>query len=159
MRFRRHGACSTSRPSSASACGPSGPASSTSQNSHAGFEATLHADARRYDTASLSREAAAFSLAATRVLDRAGFDAVHARAAALATRLADTLTERGRTVAPRGATTLVTWEDPDPPATRERLAAAGVVVRDLPGTRYLRASVGAWNDERDLERLLSAAAP
>ena len=136
-----------------------GPSFFNFENSHAGFEATLHADARRYDTASLSREAAAFSLAATRVLDRAGFDAVYARAAALATRLADTLTERGRTVAPRGATTLVTWEDPDPPATRERLAAAGVVVRDLPGTRYLRASVGAWNDERDLERLLSAAGP
>jgi selenocysteine lyase/cysteine desulfurase len=126
---------------------------------HAGFEATLHADARRYDTASLSREATAFSLAATRVLDGVGLDAVHARAAALAAQLAQTLAERGRTVAPRGATTLVTWEDEDPPATRQRLADAGVVVRDLPGTRYLRASVGAWNDERDLERLVSAAAP
>ena len=28
--------------------------------------------------------------------------------------------------------------------------------RNLPGTRYLRASVGAWNDESDLERLLAA---
>jgi L-cysteine/cystine lyase len=129
------------------------------EDSHAGFEATLHTDARRYDTASLSREAAAFSLAAARVLDGAGFPAVHARAAALAAELADTLTERGRTVAPRGATTLVTWEDADPPATRRRLADAGVVVRDLPGTPYLRASVGAWNDESDLERLVRAAAP
>jgi histidinol-phosphate/aromatic aminotransferase/cobyric acid decarboxylase-like protein len=49
----------------------------------------------------------------------------------------------------------VAWEDPDPPAARERLAAAGVVVRDLPGTRFVRASVGAWNDEDDLERLLA----
>jgi selenocysteine lyase/cysteine desulfurase len=129
------------------------------QDSHAGFEATLQADARRYDTASLSREAAAFSLAATRVLHGAGFDAVHARATGLAARLADALAERGRTVAPRGATTLVTWEDADPAATRQRLAGAGVIVRDLPGTRYLRASVGAWNDESDLERLVSAAAP
>jgi L-cysteine/cystine lyase len=129
------------------------------EDSHAGFEATLHTDARRYDTASLSREAAAFSLAATRVLDGAGFDAVHARAAGLAQQLADTLAERGRTVAPRGTTTLVTWEDADPAATRRRLADAGVVVRDLPGTSYLRASVGAWNDESDLERLVSAAVP
>jgi selenocysteine lyase/cysteine desulfurase len=133
-----------------------GPSFLNFQDSHAGFEATLHTDARRYDTASLSREAAAFSLAATRVLDGAGFGAVHARGTALAAQLADTLAEHGRTVAPRGATTLVAWEDPDPPATRERLAAAGVVVRDLPGTRYVRASVGAWNDERDLERLVSA---
>ena len=128
-------------------------------DSHAGFEATLHTDARRYDTASLSRESAAFSLAATRVLDGAGLDAVHARATGLAARLADALAERGRTVAPRGATTLVTWEDADPAATRQRLADAGVIVRDLPGTPYLRASVGAWNDESDLERLVSAAAP
>jgi selenocysteine lyase/cysteine desulfurase len=129
------------------------------EDSHAGFEATLHADARRFDTASLSREAAAFSLAATRLLDDTGLQAVHARAAALAADLADSFKQRGRTVAPRGPSTLVTWEDPDAPATRERLAGAGVVVRDLPGTPYLRASVGAWNDETDLDRLLSAAVP
>jgi L-cysteine/cystine lyase len=116
----------------------------------------LHADARRFDTASLSREAAAFSLASTRLLAAAGLDAVHDRAAALAARLADALAERGRTVAPRGTTTLVAWEDPDPAATGARLAAAGVVVRDLPGTPLLRASVGAWNDESDLQRLLDA---
>ena len=81
---------------------------------------------------------------------------MHARAAALAARLADALAARGRTVAPRGDTTLVAWEDPDPLATRDRLAAAGIVVRDLPGTPYVRASVGAWNDESDLERLLAA---
>ena len=33
---------------------------------------------------------------------------------------------------------------------------AGVVVRHLPDTPYVRASVGAWNDESDLERLLAA---
>ena len=129
------------------------------EDSHAGFEATLHADARRYDTASLSREALAFSLAATRLLDRAGLDAVHARATALAAALAERLAERGSTIAPRGPTTLVSWEEHDPAAARDRLAAAGVVVRNLPGTRYVRASVGAWNDESDLERLLSAMAP
>jgi selenocysteine lyase/cysteine desulfurase len=128
-------------------------------DSHAGFEATLHNDARRYDTASLSREAVAFSLAAARLLDRTGLGAVGSRGAQLAAELAGLLAERGRTVAPRGETTLVSWEDPDPPGARQRLADAGVVVRDLPGTSYLRASVGAWNDESDLERLLSAAVP
>jgi selenocysteine lyase/cysteine desulfurase len=126
------------------------------EDSHAGFDARLHADARRFDTASLSREAAAFSLTATRVLTAAGLDAVHARAADLANRLTDELTARGHTVAPRDATTLVAWQDPNPPASRERLADAGIIVRDLPGTPYLRASVGAWNDAGDLERLLDA---
>ena len=61
-------------------------------------------------------------------------------------------------MAPRDDTTLVAWEDRDPPTSRDRLAADGVLVRDLPGTPYLRASVGAWNDERDLERLLAGLA-
>src|SRR3712207_7489412 len=50
-------------------------------------------------------------------------------------------------VAPRARTTLVAWEDAEPAVTRDRLAAAGVIVRNLPQTSYLRASVGAWNDE------------
>jgi selenocysteine lyase/cysteine desulfurase len=126
------------------------------EDSHAGFDARLHADARRFDTASLSREAATFSLTATRVLTAAGLDAVHARAADLANRLTDELTARGHTVAPRDATTLVAWQDRNPPASRQRLADAGIIVRDLPGTPYLRASVGSWNDDGDLERLLDA---
>ena len=136
-----------------------GPSFGSFADHHARFDASLHTDARRFDTASLSREAAAFSVAAARVLTHAGIDSVHARAAGLAAQLAETLESRARAVAPRDRTTLVAWEDPDPPATRERLAGLGVVVRDLPGTPFLRASVGAWNDESDLERLLSAAAP
>jgi L-cysteine/cystine lyase len=131
------------------------PAYLSFQHLRDGLESPLHTDARRYDTPSLSREAVAFSVASTRLLGAARLGDVHARAAGLASRLAGELAERGRAVAPRGATTLVAWEDPDPPAARERLAAAGVVVRDLPGTRFVRASVGAWNDEGDLERLLA----
>ena len=108
-------------------------------DAHAGFDATLHSDARRFDTPSLSREAAAFSLAATRVLEAAGFSAVHARAAELASRLAGELAARGFVVAPRDTTTLVAWENPEPEAARERLADTGVIVRNLPGTPYLRA--------------------
>jgi L-cysteine/cystine lyase len=126
---------------------------------HAGFGATLHTDARRFDTASLSREAAAFSVAAAKLLRQAGIGEVHARAAQLASQLAEALEARARAVAPRHDTTLVSWEDSDPPATRERLVNLGVVVRELPGTPFLRASVGAWNDESDLDRLLSAAVP
>ena len=120
-----------------------------------GLDSTLRAEARRFDGA-LPREAVALSLAATELLLDAGLDEVTARAAALAQRFADALAGSGRTVVPRGNTTLVAWEDPDPAETRLRLANAGVAVRNLPGTPYLRASVGAWNDESDLERLLAA---
>jgi selenocysteine lyase/cysteine desulfurase len=119
-----------------------------------GLDSPLRDDARRFDTPSLSREATAFSLASTRLLR--SVDDLHARATGLAAGLATELAKRGRTVTPRGETTLVSWEDPDPPATRERMAEAGVVIRELPGTGLVRASVGAWNDDSDLERLLSA---
>jgi selenocysteine lyase/cysteine desulfurase len=123
---------------------------------HAGLDGPLSAEARRFDTPSLGREPAALSLAALQVLLGAGLDDVLDRARALAARLADELRATGRTVAPRADTTLVSWEDPGPPAARERLGAAGVVLRHLPDTPYLRASVGAWNDEEDLARLLAA---
>jgi len=122
-----------------------------------GLESAVHGDARSHDSPALSAEASAASLAAHDVLAAAGWDAVYTRARTLAEILADRLRERGRTVAPRDETTLVSWEDDDPEATRDRLAGAGVLVRNLPGTPYLRASVGAWNDERDLDRLLEVA--
>jgi len=52
--------------------------------------------------------------------------------------------------------TLVTFR-PDAEAGEvvARLAAKGVVVRELPGTGWVRASCGYWNDEGDLERLLA----
>jgi len=37
-----------------------------------------------------------------------------------------------------------------------RLYEAGVVVRDLPGTRWLRVSCGWWTSDEDLDRLLGA---
>jgi L-cysteine/cystine lyase len=125
-------------------------------DANAGLAAELHQDARRYDSPAIPSEAIAGSVAAHEVLAQAGWEAVHARARELASELAKRLTERGRDVAPRGDTTLVAWRDDDPPATRERLAAAGVAIRDLPNRPLLRASVGAWNDESDLERLLTA---
>jgi L-cysteine/cystine lyase len=124
-----------------------------------GLDSPYKPDARRYDTPSLSREAAALSLGALDVLERHGLDAVLAAGRANAARLADRLAELGHAVAPRGDTTLVSWEDADPEATRDRLRDAGVVLRNLPGRPLLRASVGAWNDGQDLERLLAALEP
>jgi len=119
-----------------------------------GLAAQLHDDARRLDSQLLSAEALACAVAATTLLASAGWEAVHERARTLATRLAELLGERGIGVAPRGESTLVSFERADPEAERVRLAAGGVVLRDIPGRPWLRASVGAWNDEGDLERLL-----
>jgi L-cysteine/cystine lyase len=116
----------------------------------------LHPGARRHDTPALGPELTAPAVAATDLLAAYGWDALHARARELASALAATLRASGRTVAPRDETTLVAFEVDDPPATLERLSAAGVAVRDLPGTPWLRASVGPWNDESDLDRLLAA---
>jgi selenocysteine lyase/cysteine desulfurase len=121
-----------------------------------GLDSLPQPDARRHDSPALSAELCAAALAAHDVLADIGWDAVHERGPRLAALLAERLAERGLTVASRGRTTLVSWEDPDPPATRDRLAAADVLIRDLPGTPYLRASVGAWNDETDLDRLVGA---
>jgi L-cysteine/cystine lyase len=121
-----------------------------------GLDSPYKADARRYDTPSLSREAVALSLAALQTLERHGLDGVLARGRELAAELAERLAAAGHNVAPRGDSTLVAWEDPEPEATRDRLATAGVIVRNLPGRPLLRASVGAWNNPSDLERLLAA---
>jgi selenocysteine lyase/cysteine desulfurase len=121
-----------------------------------GLESAPHPDARSHDSPAISAEASASAVTAHDVLAEFGWDAVYERARTLAATLADRLREAGRTVAPRGESTLVSWEDPDPEATRDRLAGTGVLVRNLPGSPYLRASVGAWNDEADLDRLLGA---
>jgi selenocysteine lyase/cysteine desulfurase len=133
---------------------PIAPAYMAFADASQGVDSTLHTDARRYDTPSVSREGVAFTLAAIELLESYGLREIERHAADLAATFADALRAAGRTVAPRDRTTLVAWEDPDPEATRDRLTAAGIVIRNLPGTPYLRASVGAWNDESDLQRLL-----
>jgi L-cysteine/cystine lyase len=123
-----------------------------------GLRAQPWPDARALDTPALSAETMAAAVAAHDVLDAFGWDRVHARARELTATFAAALAEQGHEVAPRDDTTLVAWASPDPEATLGRLAASGIAVRDLPGTPLLRASVGAWNDESDLERLLAALA-
>lgn len=121
----------------------------------AGLDGPLHDDCRPFDTPALSAEAQAFALASLDVLEQAGWDAVHERATGLAARLADELAARGFAVSPRGRTTLVSWHSDAAEADRDRLGAEQIVVRNLPPRPLLRASVGAWNDDSDLERLLA----
>jgi L-cysteine/cystine lyase len=133
-----------------------GPTYLNLQDPGAGLDAAPHVDARRHDASALSAEASAWAVAAHEVVDTTiGWPAAYEHAATLAQQLADELTARGREVAPRGRTTLVSWVEDDPKAFAQRALAHRVIVRDLPGWPYVRASVGAWNDESDLERLLA----
>ncbi|HEX7083515.1 MAG TPA: aminotransferase class V-fold PLP-dependent enzyme [Gaiellaceae bacterium] len=78
------------------------------------------------------------------------------RARELVERLRELLAEAGYEVlTPPGQGTLVTFAAPgDAAEAAAALYARGVVLRDLPATGTLRASVGWWNDESDLERLV-----
>jgi L-cysteine/cystine lyase len=100
----------------------------------------------------------AWALASMSVFEAAGWDWVHERAASLAAGLADRLTERGLEVQPRGRSTLVSWPSSDAEAEVARLAAERIVVRSIPAFGLIRASVGAWTSEEELERLVELVA-
>ncbi len=100
-----------------------------------------------------------WALASLGVLEAAGWDWVHDRAATLAAWLAERLAERGLEVRPRGRSTLVSWKTEDADAEVARLVGEGVVVRSIPAFGLVRASVGAWTSEDELERLVDLVAP
>jgi L-cysteine/cystine lyase len=101
----------------------------------------------------------AWALASLQVFREAGWGWVHDRAATLAASLADKLAERGLEVGPRGRSTLVSWKADDAQAEVERLATEGFVVRSIPAFGLVRASVGAWSAEEEIDSLVAAAAP
>jgi L-cysteine/cystine lyase len=80
------------------------------------------------------------------------------RASEMAERFRRRLLETGLdVVAPEERATLVSWRVTDevPSEVVARLAAADVVVRELPRTGLVRASVGWWTSDNDLERLVA----
>jgi L-cysteine/cystine lyase len=118
-------------------------------------ELPLAEGAMRFDLGFPAPHDGAWALASFEVFEQNGWDEVHSRGPTLAQALADRLRERGLDVAPRGQSTLVSFSVPDPEEFVARAFDAGVVVRNLPGRGLVRASVGAWSDESDLERLLA----
>jgi L-cysteine/cystine lyase len=82
------------------------------------------------------------------------------RARALTERCRELLLEQGHDVVTEARqATLVSFRPQcDPAETVATLYAGGVVVRELPGTGLVRASVGWWNDGSDLERLVEGLA-
>jgi L-cysteine/cystine lyase len=93
--------------------------------------------------------------AAIRAIPEWGYE----RAAEMAERFRGRLHEAGcDVVVPEDRATLVSWRVPadESEALVAALAEAGVIVRDLPGRGLVRASVGWWTNEDDLERLVAA---
>jgi L-cysteine/cystine lyase len=83
------------------------------------------------------------------------------RASEVAERFRSALAEAGfDVVLPADRATLVSWRVPaeESAGVVARLADLGVVVRDLPGRGLVRASVGWWTSDDDLDRLLEGLA-
>jgi L-cysteine/cystine lyase len=99
-----------------------------------------------------------WTLASLEVFDEAGWPWVHERAATLAASFADRLRERGLEVLERDRSTLVSWKAQDPEAVVQRLAAEDVIVRFILPFGLVRASVGAWSSDEELDRVAALAA-
>jgi selenocysteine lyase/cysteine desulfurase len=135
------------------------PGYSSLEDAHDALESDWAEGAARLDHGFPAGMRSAWALASLGVFEAAGWDWVHERAATLAAWLAERLIERGLEVRPRGRSTLVSWQTEDPEAEVARLAAEHVVVRSIPAFGLVRASVGAWTSEEELERLVELVAP
>jgi selenocysteine lyase/cysteine desulfurase len=112
-------------------------------------------DARIHDTGAIARSAAAASLAALELLEETGLASIQRRAISAAATLATRLREQGRRVVERGASTLVAWEEEEPELRCHELEEQGVIVRPVPERSLIRASVGGWASDEDLDRLVN----
>jgi L-cysteine/cystine lyase len=78
------------------------------------------------------------------------------QAAEMTKRFRRTLAEHWEVIGEPERGTLVSFVTPgDPAEDAARLYHGGVIVRDLPGTGWLRASCGWWTNDDDLERLVA----
>jgi L-cysteine/cystine lyase len=115
-----------------------------------------HPGARRFEPNLTPRAHAAGLRAALAARPEWGYE----RAAEMAERFRTTLRDAGHdVVVPEERATLVSWRAPveETAAVVAALAGAGVIVRDLPGRGLVRASVGWWTSDDDLDRLVEAA--
>ena len=113
--------------------------------------------AARFDCGWLNRAQLEGALASLAFLDEVGperFELARLQAAKgwdLVAPLVDVVTAAGQA-------TLVTWHSEDAAAESRRLAEQGVIVRNLPNLPWVRASIGFWTSDRDLETLAGALA-
>jgi L-cysteine/cystine lyase len=111
--------------------------------------------ARRFDPMWVPSALMSGLLAAIDLQPEWGFE----QAARMAERCRELLRDADQdVVVPAERATLVSWRvrGEASEAVVARLGASGVLVRDLPGTALVRASVGWWTSDEDLERLAKA---
>jgi L-cysteine/cystine lyase len=117
---------------------------------------TPRAGAPRFDTGWIPAGSLAGVLEAIAFAEEIGGERFE-RAAATTARCRELLGELAEVITEPGQATLVTWRaDGDAEAIVRRLAEEGIVVRDMPGLGWLRASCGFWTSDEDLERLAAA---
>ena len=121
-----------------------------------GLESTLRAGGRRFDAA-LSREAVAFSLAALEVARRRRPGRARWSAPPTSPTVRDRARRRRATRSPSaGAARSSRSSTPTRPRRASGWRRPASPCATCPATRTSALSVGAWNDESDLERLLAA---
>jgi selenocysteine lyase/cysteine desulfurase len=114
-----------------------------------------HDGARRFDSGWLSRSVLEGLLASLAFLAEVGEERFPL-GLAQAARCRELLARHVELVTPPGQTTLVTWASDDAAAEWRRLGERGIVVRNLPNLPWVRACVGFWTSDEDLETLASA---
>jgi L-cysteine/cystine lyase len=109
--------------------------------------------AARFDSGWISRGSLAGLLAAMDGTPEWRFE----RAAAAAARCRELLGPVADVVTEPGQATLISFKvDGDPEERAAHAYEQGVVIRDMPGTGWLRASCGYWTSDDDLARLIGA---
>jgi L-cysteine/cystine lyase len=122
-----------------------------------GYEAdgsfTPREDAARFDSGWIPPASLAGLEAALSGLPEWRFERAFATAADCRERLA----ERFQVITEPGHATLVSWRVEGGAAElAARAWERGVVIRDMPGVGWLRASCGYWTSDEDIERLIAA---
>ncbi len=115
-------------------------------------------DARRFES-SWTPPGSLAALLESLAFARAAGEERFAHARAMAERCRELMAAHGELKTEAGQATLVSFLPRVPAGDLvTSLAAAGVVVRDLPAQGWLRASCGFWTNENDLERLAAGVA-
>jgi L-cysteine/cystine lyase len=109
--------------------------------------------ARRFDAGPIPVPSLVGLETAMRIAPRSRYE----QASVITERCRELLAERFEVMTQPGQATLVTFDpDADAAETVARLYEAGVVVREIPETGWVRVSCGYWTTDEHLDRLISA---